>query len=112
MHVGWSLIKGISLPQRDRGFARDLHGEFSLQNIHEDLGVMPVRQGSAAGQILHRQHDEFLAVGTHEVLVDQLLDDRGRRSGVRAGVGSERAKRPQSETGRHRCPLRMVVIHG
>ena len=49
MHVGWSLIKGISLPQRDRGFARDLHGEFSLQNIHEDLTRRPVKRGLLFG---------------------------------------------------------------
>src|SRR6185312_3710759 len=44
VHVGGIFIESLTGLQMFRRTARDLHDQLALEHIHEDLGVMPVRQ--------------------------------------------------------------------
>src|SRR6185312_2966504 len=44
VHVGGIFIESLAGLQMFRRTARDLHDQLALEHIHEDLGVMPVRQ--------------------------------------------------------------------
>ena len=107
MHVGRAL-ESLATPQPECGAARDLHGEFAVEHIHEHLGIVAVRQRGASRQILNRQHDEFLAGHTHEILGHQLPDDLSRKVGPRAG-GERKALR-QGKCGHENHP-RMIATH-
>jgi len=56
-----------------------------------------MRKRCAAGQVLHRDHQHFLARGSGEGPSHQLLDDGIRRGGCRAGAGGSRPENGQPE---------------
>ena len=77
-------------------------------SVLESTGIVAVGQRCASGQILNRQHHDFLAGCAHEILGHQLLDDLGGKVGSRAG--GERIDLRQGKCG-HQNRHRMIATH-